>query len=218
MDAMMGDPPDDALRVRIHPCPEDALGPLARAAVGVARRATHGEALRVLTTVGLHRRLLRRWLPFATSLLRGTELPRGDVELVILRTARNCASPYIWTQHVPLAGAAGLGADALALVAGGRGEGRTARQDALVLATDELHDHRVVSDATWARLAPILSERELIELCFIVGHYEMVAMTVNSLGVEPEPTGLARLGLTDARVARSLGQVLAARRQGRAPT
>jgi hypothetical protein len=37
------------------------------------------------------------------------------------------------------------------------------------------------------------SERQLIELCRLVGHYEMLAMTLNSLGVEPEPSALARL-------------------------
>jgi alkylhydroperoxidase family enzyme len=31
-----------------------------------------------------------------------------------------------------------------------------------------------------------LSETELIELCLLVGHYEMLAMTINSLGIEPE--------------------------------
>jgi alkylhydroperoxidase family enzyme len=31
-----------------------------------------------------------------------------------------------------------------------------------------------------------LSETELIELCMLVGHYEMLAMTINSLGIEPE--------------------------------
>jgi hypothetical protein len=33
----------------------------------------------------------------------------------------------------------------------------------------------------------------LIELCMLIGHYEMLAMTLNSLGVEPEAAG-NRLG------------------------
>ena len=42
------------------------------------------------------------------ALLRGTELPREDVELVILRTVWNSVSGYEWAQHVALAEAAGL--------------------------------------------------------------------------------------------------------------
>jgi len=38
-----------------------------------------------------------------------------------------------------------------------------------------------------------LGDHELIELCMLVGHYEMLAMTLNSLGVEAEPSALAAL-------------------------
>ena len=52
----------------------------------------------------------------------------------------------------------------------------------------------MISDRTWRGLADELAERELIELCLLVGHYEMLAMTLNTLGVEPEPSALAKLG------------------------
>jgi hypothetical protein len=52
-----------------------------------------------------------------------------------------------------------------------------------------------------------------MELCFLVGHYEMVAMTLNSLGVEPEPTTLDRLGAEDAAVTNTLRRGLATRRR-----
>ncbi len=32
----------------------------------------------------------------------------------------------------------------------------------------------------------MLDDLELIELCMLVGHYEMLAMTLNSLAVEPD--------------------------------
>ena len=65
-------------------------------------------------------------------------------------------------------------------------------------AADELHEERRVSDATWDELRPLLSDQQLIELCLLVGHYEMLAMTLNSLQVEPDqmperPSRLARL-------------------------
>ena len=45
-------------------------------------------------------------------------------------------------------------------------------------------------------------------LCFLVGHYEMVAMALNSLGVEPEPTTLHRLETDTAKATATLRQTL----------
>jgi hypothetical protein len=55
----------------------------------------------------------------------------------------------------------------------------------------------------------------MIELCFLVGHYEMLAMTLNSLGVEPDPSALANLTGWPARVADDLRTRLAAQQRGR---
>lgn len=84
------------------------------------------------------------------------------------------------------------------------------------MAADELHDRRVITDRTWRALAAQLTERQLVELCFLVGHYEMLAMTLNSLGVEPEPSTLARLAGGAAEAADQLGaRLLAARGEPR---
>jgi alkylhydroperoxidase family enzyme len=54
-------------------------------------------------------------------------------------------------------------------------------------AVDELHETRTLSDETWAGLrAAGLSDTELIELPMLVGHYEMLAMTLNALRVTPD--------------------------------
>ena len=64
--------------------------------------------------------------------------------------------------------------------------GWSERQALLLRAADELHADRRIGDELWALLAAQLDEVRLIELCMLVGHYEMLAMTLNSLGVEPE--------------------------------
>jgi hypothetical protein len=51
-------------------------------------------------------------------------------------------------------------------------------------------------------------------LCLLVGHYEMLAMTLNSLGVEPEPTSLTKLGARGQEGAEQLRVGLAAARSG----
>jgi alkylhydroperoxidase family enzyme len=135
-------------------------------------------------------------------------------ELVILRTAWRCGSWYEWAQHVTLARRAGLPADAVERVADGpEAAGWTARQRLLLLATDEMHDRRVVGDPTWTALAGELTPRQLIELCLLVGHYEMLAVTLNSLGVHPEPSALARLDGPAARRAGELRDALVAARR-----
>jgi alkylhydroperoxidase family enzyme len=162
-------------------------------ASAVAARATRGEPPRVITTLARHRRLLRRWLPLGAGLIRG-DLPAGDRELVILRTAWRCRAWYVWCQHAVLAERAGVaGPDVVRVAAGPDAPGWSARQRLLLAATDELCDRHVVADGTWEQLAAELSEPELIELCMLVGHYEMLAGVLNSLGVEPEGSTLRRL-------------------------
>jgi alkylhydroperoxidase family enzyme len=205
--------PDPDLTVRLAPLERASLGPVARVAASVSARATRTPAPRVVTTLARHRRLFRRWLPLATGLLRG-DLAGPERELVILRTAWCCDAWYEWCQHVALAEREGLRPDDIARVtAGPSAPGWTARQRLLLTATDELHDRRVVSDGTWDALARELTADQIIELCFLVGHYEMVAMALNTLGVEPEPTARARLTGAAAVAAGDLRAGLAAARR-----
>jgi alkylhydroperoxidase family enzyme len=61
------------------------------------------------------------------------------------------------------------------------------RQQLLLRAADELHESRTISESVWASLRPLLGDQELIEVCLLVGHYEMLAMMLNALAVEPDP-------------------------------
>jgi alkylhydroperoxidase family enzyme len=145
---------------------------------------------RVFTTLARHRRLFRAWLRFAGRLMPGGELPRADTELVILRVAHNCGSEYEWRHHERLARSAGLDGDAVARVrTDADADEWTPRQRALLRACDELHERRTLSDERWAEVRSHLSDIEAIELCMLVGHYEMLAMTLNALRVEPDDFG-----------------------------
>lgn len=142
----------------------------------------------VFTTLARHRGLFRRWLWFAGALMPGGRLPRSDSELLILRVAHNCASEYEWTQHERIALVAGLTAEDVARVRSGpAADGWSERRRLLLEAADELHAQRTISDATWTGLRDLLDDATLIELCMLVGHYEMLAMTLNSLRVAPDP-------------------------------
>jgi len=172
---------------------------------GIARvlgLATGGPPPAIFTTLARHRRLFRPWLRFASRLMPLGVLPRRDSELVILRVAHLCNSEYERTQHVRLARAAGLSRAEIERVAsdGGGAVGWSPRQAALLRATDELHADRDLSDACWDELCSHLSETERIELCMLVGHYEMLAMTLNALRVVPDEPG-------DGRLARLAGRL-----------
>jgi 4-carboxymuconolactone decarboxylase len=210
-----GTGPAPAPAVRVAPAGRRALRPLARVTAAATARATHGEPPRIFTTLGRHPRLFRTWLRFSATLMFRGDLPAADRELVTLRTAWRCGSWYEWAQHAHLARRAGLGADDVARVADDPAvPGWAPRQRLLLRATDELHDQRVISDRTWRALSVELTERQLIELCLLIGHYEMLAMALNSLGVEPEPTALARLSGATAQAAERLRERLLSARDG----
>jgi AhpD family alkylhydroperoxidase len=150
--------------------------------------ATGGGPPNFATTLGRHRRLFRRWIRFGAALMPGGVLPRSETELVILRVAHNTACEYEWQHHERLAQAAGLTAEQVRSVRQGLTEpGWTPRQRLLLRAADELHNERVMSESLWSELRPLLSDVELIELCMLIGQYEMLAMTLNTLRVAPDP-------------------------------
>lgn len=176
---------------------EPRIAPGRRAQVGwvnalilaVAARVTRsGRPPNVLATLARHPRLFRGWLHFAGVLMPRGSLPRADTELVILRVAHNCRCDYEWRHHVRIGRQAGLTEEEITRVADGPdAAGWSGRQALLLEAADELHHIRVIADALWSKLADQLDELELIELVMLIGHYEMLAMALATLGVQEDP-------------------------------
>ncbi len=175
--------------------PAPRISPGGRAEIGwvnagiarLAGLATRGKPPHIFTTLGRHRGLFRHWLWFAGALMPGGKLPREETELVILRVAHNTGSDYEWAQHERIARRVGLSAEEVARVReGDLAAGWSPRRMLVLAAADELHADGVLGDDLWARLSDAFSEVELIELCMLIGHYEMLAMTLNSLRVEPD--------------------------------
>jgi len=126
---------------------------------------------------------------FANHVLNGSTLPARERELVILRTGFVCRSGYEWAQHAALGRAAGLtNAEIVRLTRGSAADGWTNSDRALLRATEQLVADHFVDDATWAELAAVWSEQQLMDLVFAVGQYTLVSMALNSFGVQLEDT------------------------------
>ena len=170
------------MTARIPPLPEgerdaQANELLDQADVGIGKA-------NIFTTLVRHPGLFRKWLPFGGKLLNG-RLPARERELLILRTGWNCRAEYEWGQHVVIGGRVGLTDEEIARVVSGPDAAGWSHGDAVLLrAADELHASAKISDGTWADLAAAYDERQLIEICMVIGHYHLVAFTLNSLAVE----------------------------------
>jgi alkylhydroperoxidase family enzyme len=172
---------------RVAPGTRKEIGVVNAAIAWIAGRVAGTGPLNLFTTLGRHRKLFRGWLFFAGRLMPRGTLRRADTELVILRVAHNCACEYEWRHHERIAQKIGLtGAEVARVRTGAAASGWTPRQGALLRAADELHDRRELSEELWTELSRELREPQLIELCMLVGHYEMLAMTLRSLRVQPE--------------------------------
>jgi AhpD family alkylhydroperoxidase len=172
---------------RITPGRRADLGLVNTAITRVLGIAAKTNPPNLFTTLGRHRGLFRRWLMFAGALMPGGKLPRRDTEILILRVAHLNDCAYEWAHHERLGRRAGLSREEIARVREGSAAAGWSDQDSALLdAADELHGPREIGDATWARLQAIYDERQLIEICLVVGHYEMLAMTINTIGIETD--------------------------------
>jgi alkylhydroperoxidase family enzyme len=172
---------------RIPPLPKEGRDPRTEELLASMRRPG-ADDLNIFATLAHHPRLLKRWSAFGGVLLYSGRLGARERELLILRAGWLCEAPYEWGQHVEIGLATGLTQEEIDRVAvGAEAAGWSPLDAALLRATDELHTDSRISAATWAELSATYDEQQLIEVCMVVGQYHLVAFTLNSLEVQPEP-------------------------------
>jgi AhpD family alkylhydroperoxidase len=123
----------------------------------------------------------------------GGLLSRRETELTILRVAHLRSCGYEFDHHVRLGRRAGVEpVDVERLLAGPAAAGWSERERVVLETVDALHHHQDLDDEQWASLRMQLDEREAIELCLLVGHYEMLATTIAAVRLQPDqPRGKA---------------------------
>jgi 4-carboxymuconolactone decarboxylase len=173
--------------LRLAPLPDEEWDDRARAAVTALlppERANARDAGNILATMVRHPDLTRAYLKFNAYLLRDSALPARPREVALLRIVHLRDSEYLWAHHVPIAQRAGLTAAEIESIR--HGEMADDKDRVVVRATDELNQSSTISDATWAELGRHFDDRERMDLVFTVGGYCLLAMAVNTFGIEDE--------------------------------
>jgi alkylhydroperoxidase family enzyme len=106
---------------------------------------------------------------------------------LILRVAWQCRADYEWWHHVPLALRAGLRPEEIAAAAGvPSAADPSERRRVLIAITDDVLARQTLSDGTWQAARQTLTEREMIEACLLIGHYQGLASVIGGLGIQLE--------------------------------
>ena len=146
-----------------------------------------GTILNIFRTLAHHPKLMKRWLVFGNHILAKNTLSPRDRELAILRVGWLCRAEYEFAQHRAIALDTGISENEIARVTQGPdAPGWSAREVALLKATDELVEDSFVSDETWSALGAFYSMEQLMDLVFTVGQYNLVSMALNTFGVQLE--------------------------------
>lgn len=173
--------------MRLTPLPDGEWDDDTRAALKALlppERANARDAGNVLATLVRHPDLTRAYLRFNAYLLMDSTLSARVREIAVLRIVQRCGCDYLWSHHVPIAQRAGLTPAEIDAI---RDDGLTQELDRLVVrAVDELDGRTEISDATWAELGRHFDDRQRMDLVFTVGGYSLLAMAVNTFGIQEE--------------------------------
>ena len=135
-----------------------------------------------------HPALAKAFLTFNNHIATASTVSKRIRELLILRIGWLRRAEYEFVQHLILGRQAGLSEAELQRIQLGPDAPGWAPEDAdLLRAVDELHAHACIQDQTWAALAARFDTRQLLDIIFAVGCYDLLAMVFNSAGVSLEP-------------------------------
>lgn len=145
-----------------------------------------GSEFHIFTTLVRNPKVFSAYERFAGRLLYRSGLPDDVRETLILRTAFRCQSVYEWVHHVEIGRRIGLSDDVIAVLDADEPTGLDPRTAVLVAAADQLVRGQDLDDDTWAGLRAIFDEKQVIEVCLLVGNYVMTAGVLKALRVSVE--------------------------------
>jgi alkylhydroperoxidase family enzyme len=111
-------------------------------------------------------------------------LQEREREIMALRTAWGIRCGYVWSRHMSYAAKAGLMDEEVAALKRPVTEHDWSEADAaLIDAADALVADFFVPDDVWERLAAHFTDRQCMDAIFVVGHFVMMGMFLNTAGV-----------------------------------
>ena len=146
--------------------------------------------INISKTLAHHPTLAAAWTTFARYVLGDNTLPPRDRELLILRIGYLRGAEYEWGHHSRIGRQAGLSDEEIVRVTRGpEATGWSSFDRALLRAVDELHRDADISDRTWADLSARYDTKQLMDVVFTVGQYNLVSMALKTFRV-PMDEGL----------------------------
>ena len=143
------------------------------------------KGLNALGVLAHHPELTEAYHHLIGHALFATTLSVRQRELIIMRVAHRRDAAYEWAQHAFLAGEVGITADEVARVRRGPdADGWDLLEAALLAAVDELLADARIGDATYGRLSAALTTRQIMDVVFTVGAYDVLAMALRTFDVE----------------------------------
>lgn len=133
--------------------------------------------------------MYRSFVPHIEAVIAKTSLPPRDRQVVVLRTLAQCDDTYERTHHLQISRNAGLSEDEIAAFQSGTGDCLTDFDRTLIKASDELLADQFISDETWEALAERYSTEQLMEVVFLAGCYQTMAMLTKTFGMQLEEAG-----------------------------
>ncbi len=135
-----------------------------------------------------HPALAKAFLTFNNHVAIASSLSKRIRELLILRISWLRRSEYEFVQHVVVGRNAGLhDAEIERLQLGPNAPGWDPVDAELLRAVDELYSDGRIQEQTWSRLSEHFSTAQLMDLVFVVGCYDVLAMVFKTFGVQLEP-------------------------------
>ena len=143
----------------------------------------------VSQTLLRHPAALKAFRVWASFLMSDTN-PLGprEREILALRTAWQIKSGYEWSRHIVFGRRAGLSDEEMeGLKKPLSSRNWSAADSALIESADALVDDFFVPDNVWAKLTKHFNEKQCMDAIFVVGHFVLLGMFLNTAGVQIDP-------------------------------
>ena len=115
-------------------------------------------------------------------------LPQDVIELVTIAVAREMDCPYVWGAHAPLALQYGVRPECVDAIKHRRApEGLTEEEAPLVRFVQQLRRTNRAEEATFQTLLTRFGAANMVAITSLVGHYGMVATTINAFEIPVRP-------------------------------